>query len=294
MRYGARGRITVGGESQRLVARDGVDALQCTDRAIGNMPMKKFMIIANLKQNGSMTSVTELVDALQSPECQQAMQSCGVVILPPVPLLHATAQLIKSPGLHAGVQMVSGQEGGAWTGCYDAQMVAELGARYVCVGHSERRSKCHEGFSMVTQQYVQAVKQGLVPILCVGETAEQRKSEQTLAVLSAQLEAVFSADSFKKLPVHDMILAYEPVWAIGAKQAASIEAIENVFQFLRAQLQQERLLATISLCYGGSVDEANCDQFMQSAEISGLLVGRTCLDADKFVKLVTKHTALCC
>ena len=257
------------------------------------MVSKSFLVIGNLKQNGDAAYIHKLANTLQSTAVSDDWQAQEVVILPPIPYLGLAAALLDHPSLALGVQMVSGHDSGSRTGCYDARMAAEIGASYVCIGHSERRSYCGDDNEQIVNQYMQTVQAGLRPILCVGETVQERQAGQTLRVIERQLTAVFSADIFKKVPVHDIIVAYEPVWAIGAKSAACIEDVEDVFSYLNDRLKHNKTFASIKLCYGGSVDETNCDQFMRSSTISGLLVGRACLDASRFAKLVTRHKTLC-
>ena len=247
-----------------------------------------FLIIGNFKQAGDMAYVRQLISALQLRSDEQ-MQGRKVVLLPPVPYLFsaclASRQLSTTD---VGVQMVGGREGGSWTGSYHAKMVAELGGSYVCIGHSERRQKCHEPIQVIASQYQQTVLAGLRPILCVGETMSERELGVTFSVLKQQLSSVFSTCGFEKLPKHDIIVAYEPIWAIGAKQAADIVDVEKVFLFLQDYLGSFASFRHVSLCYGGSVDETNCQRFYAAKYISGLLVGRACLDIGQFMGVIAK------
>ena len=235
-----------------------------------------------------MAYVRQLVSALQLLSGED-IEGRQVVLLPPVPYLFsaclATRQLSFAD---VGVQMVSGREGGAWTGSYHAKMVAELGGSYVCIGHSERRQKCRESIQLIASQYQQTVMAGLRPILCIGETMSERELGVTFSVLKQQLSSVFSTGDFEKLPKHDIIVAYEPVWAIGAKQAADIADVREVFSFLHDYLGAIAPFRHVSLCYGGSVDETNCQRFYAAEHISGLLVGRACLDIGQFMGVIAK------
>ena len=249
---------------------------------------KAFTVIGNFKQNGDAAYVRALMAALQSGEMAQAMGRQKIVLLPPVPYVALAVAMLDQSYVAVGAQMTSGRQGGSWTGCYHAEMLADIGADYVCIGHSERRLHCGEDDALLAQQYVQAVQAGLQPILCIGETAEVRQAGRTQQVLQQQLSAVFSTEGFQALPSHAIILAYEPVWAIGAQTAANIADVQAVFAFLHAYMQTVQQCQNASLCYGGSVDVENCQRFYEAEHISGLLVGRACLDVATFVNLVQR------
>lgn len=249
---------------------------------------KSFYVIGNFKQNGRLTGIESLVASLGASSSREMLSQCRVVLLPPVPYLAVTSQMVRSVGVSVGAQMVSGYPDGSRTGCYHAEMVAEMGASYACVGHSERRVQFSEGGKELAAQYCQIVRSGLKPILCVGETSGQRQQGQTFSVLEAQLLEVFSCDGFDTLPMHDIILAYEPVWAVGAQHAADVESVGEVFVFLRDFLARYSQFSQRTLCYGGSVDASNCQQFYQSEHVSGLLVGRACLDVKELMGVITQ------
>ena len=249
---------------------------------------KSFYVIGNFKQNGRLASIERLVATLGSSSSREMLSQCRVVLLPPVPYLPVTSQMVGAIGIGVGVQVVGGYPDGSRTGCYHAEMVAEMGASYACVGHSERRVQFAEGGKELAAQYCQIVRSGLTPILCVGETSTQRQLGQTFSVLEAQLLEVFSCDGFDMLPMHDIILAYEPVWAVGAQRAADVDSVEEVFVFLRDFLSRYPRFSQRTLCYGGSVDANNCQQFYQSEHVSGLLVGRACLDVKELMGVITQ------
>ena len=241
-----------------------------------------FLVIANCKQGGSFAYFLQLIDAIKKVHQAADKESCQVVLLPPVPYLNVLS-LKNFKNFSVGVQSVSAFMGHQITGDVTANMVKEMGASCVCIGHSERRLYCSEDENAIALQYQQTVLAGLNPILCVGETLEQRNKGQTLSVLESQLSAIFFHDDFDKLPKHDIILAYEPVWAIGAKQAASMEQVEDAFEFLHQYLEKQSVFGRRYFCYGGSVNQTNCQQFYDSDFVSGLLVGRCCLNIDGFM-----------
>lgn len=237
---------------------------------------KQFLVIANCKQGGRAAFFDQMLSELA--DCA-VFDDINLVVMPPVPYL---GQLVRSSasGFQWGVQMVSGRSGTAWTGSYDASMVAEIGAQYVCIGHSERRQHDRENSSVTISQYQQVVEAGLTPIFCVGETAEQRAQSQTIQIIEAQLSAVFSSDCFAKLPKHDIIVAYEPVWAIGADKPADAQSVSTEFSWLASYLTAQFSNGQHTLCYGGSVGPGNCRQFARLPEVNGLLVGRASLDIE--------------
>lgn len=237
--------------------------------------MSDFLVIANFKQGGDWRYVKALLGDLEQ-DFATGGSGVQVVLLPPVPYLTKLVSGINAASIAAGVQVVSGLADGAWTGSYSAAMVAELGARYACVGHSERRIKFNDDDALVAAQYVQIVQAGMVPILCLGETLQQRERGETIQVLQRQLSSVFLFPGFQKLPKHDIIVAYEPVWAIGAGQAASLHEVEPVINDIRSIVSQCHAVAKCQVCYGGSVDEATCAQFLSF--VDGLLVGRASLN----------------
>ena len=235
---------------------------------------KPFLVVANCKQGGRTSYFEEMISGLA--DCP-ALDTVDLVVMPPAPYL---AQLVRSspPVFKWGVQMVSGRSGTAWTGSYDAEMVADIGAKYVCIGHSERRQHDFENDSHIIAQYQQVVHAGLTPVFCIGETADQRAQSETSSVLERQLSVVFNSDCFANLPGHDIIVAYEPIWAIGAKDPADAMSVSNEFKWLESYLNSRFRHGRHTLCYGGSVAASNCSQFVQLPEVGGLLVGRASLD----------------
>lgn len=241
--------------------------------------MRDFTVIANFKQGGDLVYIDALMQVLKDEDLSSALSKVDVVLMPPVPYLSHLVASVQGTTMAAGVQAISGRSNGAWTGSYSASMVAELGARYVCVGHSERRTKFQEDDDLVAMQYAQTVSEGMVPILCVGESLVQRDKGLTLQCLHQQLSAVFSSAVFQKLPKHDIIVAYEPVWAIGAGNAASAEDVASIIKDIRSYVSQIHTVAKSAICYGGSVDMVSCTQFRPV--VDGLLVGRASLNEEQ-------------
>ena len=245
--------------------------------------MQPFYIIGNLKQAGSLEYLQRFAKVLQA--AQHLYSSQQVILLPPVTHLQATVKLFESSGCLAGAQMVDGANSIACTGLYNADMVADVGGSFVLVGHSERRA-LGDNSAQLRLQYRQAVCAGLTPILCVGESYAERTAGQTEAVIDQQLSAIFAAKDFAQLPKHDIVIAYEPVWAVGAGQAARTNDVTNVFKQINARINVIDKFARKALCYGGSVNEKNAAHFAQLEYVSGLLIGRVSLEIDRFMGVI--------
>ncbi len=182
---------------------------------------------------------------------------------------------------------------GAFTGEISAEMVKDAGASYAVIGHSERRSIFGETDDMCAKKVIQADAYGIVPVLCVGESLEQREKGQTKAVIDAQLEgslAGFTPDSGQRL-----VIAYEPVWAIGTGKTASSADAEAVIKHIRERLSEkygERIANAVRILYGGSVKADNIDELMAQPNIDGALVGGASLEASSFARIVNFQVAV--
>ncbi|QKX15935.1 triose-phosphate isomerase [Microbulbifer sp. YPW1] len=240
--------------------------------------MRKTLVAANWKMHGTKAFaeqlLAELNSGLESGEC-----SAQVVICPPFPYLGSVADSIGQAAL--GAQNLSEQASGAFTGEVSAEMLVDCGVRYVIVGHSERRSLYGESSELVAAKFAAAKAAGLTPILCVGESLEEREAGNTLQVVAEQIQAVSALD----LPDtwQNAVVAYEPVWAIGTGKTASPEQAQEVHQFIRQQLGEAG--AETQILYGGSVKAANAAELFAKADIDGALVGGASLKADEFIKI---------
>ncbi len=238
----------------------------------------EFLVVANWKLGGDRA----LVDAYRDLFAKNSYPDITTVVAMPYPYLAYCAQ----QAFYLAAQNMDVYTQGAYTGAVSARMLHEVGCRYVCLGHSERRRVFLESDALIAQKYVLAKQQGLQPIYCIGEDYDERAQQQTVQVLTSQLSALFSAEGFAALEKHDIIIAYEPVWAIGADQAASVADV--IAAALLVQSICNRAGYNVKLCYGGSVDADNCDQYRQCENIQGLLVGRACLDIKSFERLLQK------
>ena len=243
--------------------------------------MRNRFVIGNWKLNGSLATNALLLDALKAGVAAKTGGSCGVCV--PAPYLAQTQAALGGSVIGWGAQDASRMEVGAYTGEVSAAMVAEFGARFVLVGHSERRAMFGDTDEAVADKFGLALKSGLVPILCVGESLADRESGRTEEVIWRQLQAVIAAHGVKNLSV--AILAYEPVWAIGTGKTATPEQAEEVHAFLRGKVQAlDRTIGDkLSILYGGSVKKSNAKELFGMPNIDGGLIGGASLVADEFL-----------
>ncbi|PBJ83410.1 triose-phosphate isomerase [Lysobacteraceae bacterium NML93-0399] len=242
--------------------------------------MRRRIVAGNWKLHGSRSFATGLVDAI----AEGMAGDIEAIVLPPFPYLSLLAG--AAPGIEVGAQDVSAHEKGAYTGEVSAAMVADVGARYTLVGHSERRQYHGEDDALVAAKFVAARAAGLAPILCVGETREQREAGRTEDVIAAQIEAVLSAAGVAAFG--GAIVAYEPVWAIGTGLTASPEQAQNVHGFLRGVVarQDARIADSLPLLYGGSCKPDNAAALFSQPDVDGGLIGGASLAADDFLAIV--------
>lgn len=243
------------------------------------------LVVGNWKMNGSRASNTGLLEGILSAR----PFSCEVAVCVPFPYLSETAVSLSGSDLRWGAQDCSAHDAGAYTGEVSAAMLVEFGCRYVIVGHSERRALHGEVDSVVARKAKAALAQGLTPIVCVGETRAQREAGETEAVVKRQLSAV----------IHElgpcageMVVAYEPVWAIGTGLTATPEQAQGVHALLRAQLAAATSrAASMRLLYGGSVKPDNASSLLAQPDIDGGLIGGASLKAADFVAICRQAAA---
>lgn len=241
--------------------------------------MRKSLVLGNWKMNGNLRSNAELLNALIQGFTSNSKVDLGVCV-PYVYLLQAQQMLQDSP-IGFGAQDVSVYDSGAYTGEVSSSMLQDFDCQYVLLGHSERREYHAESDDLVAQKLERALQAGLSPVLCVGETLEQRNAEQTLAVIKRQLDAVIAVVGVDALA--STVIAYEPVWAIGTGLTASPEQAQQVHAFIRAQLGQKG--SESQILYGGSVKPGNAVELFSQADIDGALVGGAALNAADFLAI---------
>ena len=247
--------------------------------------MKKKLIAGNWKMNGSLAANEALLSAVAAGLTDAR---ADVAVCVPSPYLAQVAGL-RGP-LALGAQDLSAHEAGAYTGEVSASMLREFGARFVIVGHSERRQYHGETDELVARKAQRALAAGLVPIVCVGETLEQREAGQTELVVKRQLAAVIHLNGHC---ISEIVVAYEPVWASGTGKTATPEQAQLVHAVLRAQLQAASAHADrIRLLYGGSMNASNAAELLAQPDIDGGLIGGASLKAPDFLAIVAAASAL--
>lgn len=245
--------------------------------------MRPKLVVGNWKMNGSRAGNEALLSAIAAG-LAGAQASCAVCV--PAPYLCQCEELLAGTPVAWGAQDVSVHQSGAYTGEVAASMLADFGCRYVIVGHSERRA-CHgESSELVARKTLAALGAGLTPIVCVGETLAEREAGQTSAVVYGQLAAVL--DMLDDEAVNKIVVAYEPVWAIGTGKNATPEMAQEVHAQLRAQLKQRSAAAAgvVPILYGGSMKPDNARDLMAQPDIDGGLVGGASLKAADFLAIV--------
>ena len=248
--------------------------------------MRKKLIAGNWKMNGSLAANQALVQGILA---ELGQPGCEVLVCPPAVYLAQLADLLAGSPVLLGGQDVSQHEAGAYTGDVSAAMLRELGASHVIVGHSERRAYQGETDLQVAAKARSALAAGLVPVVCVGETLAEREQGLTGFIVQRQLAAVLQVCGTQ---AQSMVVAYEPVWAIGTGQTATPEQAQQVHAALRAQLAQAGLDAgQLRILYGGSMNAGNAASLLAQPDIDGGLIGGAALKAADFLNIVQAASA---
>jgi len=240
---------------------------------------RRPLVVGNWKMNGSAASNEALLAALKAA----SFGDTEVSVCVPAVYLHDVADTLHGGAVHWGAQDCSSHDAGAYTGEISAAMLAEFGCCHVIVGHSERRALHGESDRLVAQKAAAALKHGLVPILCVGETLAEREAGQTEAVVARQLGAAIELLDKR---IDGVVIAYEPVWAIGTGKTASPAEAQAVHAFLRKTLAAAGAASgSLRILYGGSVKADNAAQLFAESDIDGGLIGGASLKAADFIAI---------
>ena len=243
--------------------------------------MSGRLIVANWKMNGSLEQIAELLPAI----CDDGMSSLTTVICPPAPYIQLVIGYTGDSSILLGGQNCSSEPHGAFTGEVSPQMLRDVGCRYVILGHSERRQYYGETDELVARKLENALAVGLIPVCCVGETGEEREKGLTRQVISRQVDALLlSGDKLEKKLTSGLIIAYEPVWAIGTGHSASPQEAREVHLMIKDRVAENStaIAESVRVLYGGSVNDTNARELFELAEIEGALVGGASLDAESF------------
>jgi triosephosphate isomerase len=233
--------------------------------------------------NGNLAANRALLDGLVSAVAR--IPAVKIAVCPPYPYLAQVQQTLSGTGMAWGAQDVSQHEQGAYTGEVSGAMLVDFGCRYVIVGHSERRTLFGETNDIVAQKYSSALKAGLTPILCVGETLAQREEGTTETVVAGQLQAVLQRCGIQSFA--QAVIAYEPVWAIGTGRTASPDQAQSVHAFIRRHLEAKdgAVAENVQVLYGGSVKGSNAARLFAMPDIDGGLIGGASLEVQEFATI---------
>lgn len=247
--------------------------------------MRKPIIAGNWKLNNTEKQTVELVTALRNELVD--VQGVDIVICPVFTFLTVVQDMLIDSDIAVGAQNLYWEDSGAFTGEVSAPLLKDVGVTYVIIGHSERRQFFGETNQTVNKKIRAALKHELTPIVCVGEVLAQREADQTFDVIRSQIEE--SLAGFSAAEARKMIVAYEPVWAIGTGKTATPRQAQDVHKFIRdllTELYDEKTAADVRIQYGGSVKPDNIAELISQPDIDGALVGGASLKADSFTQIV--------
>ncbi|WP_347332235.1 triose-phosphate isomerase [Marinimicrobium locisalis] len=240
---------------------------------------RRRLVVGNWKMNGNLATNAELLDGITAQ--WQGVDGVDAALCPPFVYLSQAAHALKNSVIELGAQSVNEHDAGAFTGEISGAMLDDLGCRYVIVGHNERRRLEGETEARVADKFHAALQAGLIPILCVGESEQERDAGQALETIGRQLGVVIERVGLQAF--ENAVVAYEPVWAVGTGKVASPEQAEEVHRFIRAELG--KLGPQTQILYGGSVKPGNAEQLFALPDIDGALLGGASLNADDFVAI---------
>ncbi|NWA28177.1 triose-phosphate isomerase [Pseudomonas gingeri] len=245
--------------------------------------MRKKIVIGNWKMNGGRASNAQLLDCLL--RASKDSDAVDIAVCPPTPYLSGIAQHLFGSRVTLGAQDLNEYSSGAYTGEVSGSMLVEVGCQWVLVGHSERRTLFGETDDRVARKFEAALKAGLTPVLCIGETLEERRQNRTYQVVTSQLQAVIACVGIKGLK--GAVIAYEPVWAIGTGETATPAQAQEIHEVIRNYLHgiQPSAAQEQRIVYGGSVKAENAMALFSQPDIDGGLIGGASLDADAFLSI---------
>ena len=254
--------------------------------------MRTAMIAGNWKMNKDVQESRDLMRELEEKIRRTAHPRLRIVIFPPFTSLVLASELLKGSRIRFGAQNMSEQDDGAFTGEVSWKMLKSLGCEYVLLGHSERRQLFGETNATTNRKAKKAFSCGLTPIVCVGETLDQREQGITRQIVSSQVR-----ESIEGLPssiMAQLILAYEPVWAIGTGRNATPGQAQEIHQYIReiiSEIHGGMESQNVTILYGGSVKPENARDLLEQEDIDGALVGGACLQADSFLSIIESSRA---
>lgn len=244
--------------------------------------MRRSLVVGNWKMNGTGASAVALAQGIMAGLGDDL---ADIAVCVPYVYIPSIAEAVKDSPLALGSQNIADKASGAYTGEISASMLKEFNCQYAIVGHSERRSYYGDTDASVAARFIQAQTQGIIPILCIGETLEEREQDKTFEVVDTQLNAVIEAAGIEAF--NNAVIAYEPVWAIGTGKTATDQQAQDVHEHIRQYIAaKDAVIAEkIQILYGGSAKPDNAAGLFAMPDIDGGLIGGASLDADSFLKI---------
>ena len=244
--------------------------------------MARKLIVGNWKMNGSLAMNAELLEGIKAG---LAGVDCDLAVCVPFPYLAQCQHALEGTGIALGAEDVSAHAVGAYTGQVSTRMLLDFDCKYAIVGHSERREYCNESDELVANKVQRALAGGVTPIVCVGESLKEKDAGQTEAVVSRQINTVLSV--LEEREVCDIVVAYEPVWAIGTGKTPTPEMVKDVHALMRELMIRKNPDAAerVIILYGGSMKPSNAEEFLKMRDIDGGLIGGAALKASDFLKI---------
>lgn len=250
--------------------------------------MRKKLVAGNWKMYKDKSETVELISQLKEKLINNSFNAdVEVVICPPFTSIEIAGELIKGSIIKLGAQNLHTEIEGAFTGEVSAKMLKSFGVEYVILGHSERRTYFKESNEFINQKILRSIEFSLKPIFCLGETLSEREEGKTFSVVEEQL--VKGLNGISRVDLENVVIAYEPVWAIGTGKTATPEQAQEVHAFLRekiAELYDSEVANKVKILYGGSVKPENAKELFKQPDIDGGLIGGACLKADSFYQII--------
>ncbi len=249
--------------------------------------MRRFLIAGNWKMNCGPVDAAELLEGLKNAKNEVA-EEVDVLVCPPFVSLGMSVNYLQDTDIHVGAQNIHFEDNGAFTGEISASMLTECGCSFVIIGHSERREYFGETDSSVNKKIKKALAFDLVPVLCVGESLDQRKQDIHFDLVKNQVTAALEDISGNE--ALDVVIAYEPIWAIGTGETASKEQAQEMHAHIRgvvADLYDQDTADEIRILYGGSMKPANAEELLNQPDVDGGLIGGASLKADSFAEIIS-------
>ncbi len=249
--------------------------------------MRRFLIAGNWKMNCGPADAAELLEGLKEKKAEVA-EEVDVLVCPPFVSLSMSVNYLHDTDIEVGAQNIHFEENGAYTGEVSASMLVEAGCNFVIIGHSERREYFGETDTTVNKKAKKALEHNIVPVVCVGESLDQRKANIHFELVKNQVTAAF--EGISDTEALDIVIAYEPIWAIGTGETASPEQAQEMHAHIRsilAELYDQETADGIRILYGGSMKPGNAEELLGQEDVDGGLIGGASLSADSFAEIIT-------